>query len=81
MNPKTMLRTCALLSLLALGACGSSTKTTDMGADMATPACVANPTTAVEILNACTDAQTGDPAKDYPYFPSQAPNGVLPALP
>ena len=26
-----------------------------------------NPMTATDILNACTTAQTGDPAKDYPY--------------
>jgi hypothetical protein len=49
--------------------------------DMAPPGCVMNPTTSTELLNACTTATTGDPKKDYPYFPSQAPNGNLPPLP
>ena len=46
-----------------------------------TPACVMSPTSGEELLNACTEAQTGDPAKDAPYFPAQAPKGKLPDLP
>jgi hypothetical protein len=46
--------------------------------DLATPSCVANPVTGNDFLNACTTAQTGDPAKDYPYFPKLAPGGKLP---
>jgi hypothetical protein len=44
------------------------------------PACVQNPTTPQDLLNGCTNAQTGDPNKDYPYFPAKAPNGQLPPL-
>lgn len=51
------------------------------GGDMSTESCVMNPMTPVELLNACTTAQTGDPAKDAPYFPTLAPNGQLPPLP
>ena len=67
---------------LSLAACGGSNKNNgspDMA--MAQAGCVMNPTTSVELLNACTTAQSGDPAKDAPYFPSLAPNGVLPPLP
>ncbi len=79
---KTMLRMLATLSLLALAGCGSGHKGGgDMGADGGAPACVMNPMTPVDILNGCTNAQTGDPAKDYPYFPAMAPNGTLPPLP
>ena len=53
----------------------------DGGADMGEPGCVMNPMTGTEILNACTTSQTGDPAKDAPYFPTLAPNGNLPPLP
>ena len=48
---------------------------------MATAGCVMNPVSATDILNACTDSQTGDATKDAPYFPSLTPAGVLPALP
>jgi hypothetical protein len=51
------------------------------GGDMAQATCAMNPMTNVELLNACTTAQTGDTAKDAPYFPSLAPNGNLPPLP
>ena len=51
------------------------------GGDMSTESCAMNPMTPVELLNACTTAQTGDPAKDAPYFPTLAPNGQLPPLP
>ena len=77
------------VSLLA-SACGSSTTNTDLGGasdlsapfDMQQPTCVSTPPMrSVDFLNACTTAQPGDPAKDYPYFPSLAPGGVLPPLP
>lgn len=45
--------------------------------DMA-PACVMNPMTHVEIINACTNADTFD---KMPFYPMLAPNGMLPALP
>ena len=48
--------------------------------DMEQPPCVMNPVSGVDFLNACTDAQPGDPAKDYPYFPMLAPGGALPPL-
>ena len=79
----------AALALATLAACGGNgnSGTPDMamqqqgGGDMTTGGCVMNPMTAVELLNACTTAQTGDPAKDAPYFPSLAPGGNLPPLP
>jgi hypothetical protein len=45
--------------------------------DMAV-ACVMNPTTNVELLNACTDAQAFD---KVPFYPAGTPNGELPPLP
>jgi hypothetical protein len=48
--------------------------------DMEQPPCIMNPVSGVDFLNACTDAQSGDPAKDYPYFPMLAPGGMLPPL-
>ena len=72
----------AVLVVALAAACGNGSKgSSDMGADMALPPCVMNPTTSVELLNACTTAQTGDPAKDAPYYPSLAPGGTLPPLP
>ena len=81
----------AALALATLAACGDDTTSNntmpDMamqqggGGDMAMETCVMNPMTSVELLNACTTAQTGDPNKDAPYFPSLAPNGNLPPLP
>lgn len=64
MNSKMMLRLVAAAALSAFAAAG----------------CVMTPTTATEILNACTDAETGEASKDAPYFPSLAFGGVLPAL-
>ena len=87
---KALARLGVALALLALAACGNGGNnggSPDLatanggGGDMAQPACVMNPTTSVELFNACTSAQTGDPAKDAPYFPSLAPNGNLPPLP
>jgi hypothetical protein len=78
---KTTMRIC-LTASLAIAACGSNgAKAGDMGtnADLAPPPCVTSP--AADVLNACTTAQTGDPAKDYPYFPTLAPKGNLPPLP
>jgi hypothetical protein len=92
----TMTRTMlALVGALALGAlvaaCGGDggnnggspdmAMTSGGGGDMATAACSMNPMTHEELLNACTTAQTGDPAKDAPYYPSLAPNGARPPLP
>jgi hypothetical protein len=82
---KMLLAALSLASLVACGKGGSNNGTPDMamtgGGDMAEPGCVMNPMTNVELLNACTTAQTGDPNKDAPYFPSLAPNGNLPPLP
>ena len=54
------------------GSAGSS-----MPPDMA---CIPHPTTSAELLNGCTDAQTGDVNKDAPYYPTLAPGGKLPPL-
>lgn len=84
MRARTMKLLCGI-ALATLAACGNGTKGggNDMGPspDLAPPPCVMNPQTGVDILNACTDAQTGDPTKDYPYYPALAPNGQLPPLP
>ena len=92
----TMKKAARFVAAVALAttvaACGnnSNNNTPDMampgndgggGGDMAMETCVMNPMTSVELLNACTTAQTGDPAKDAPYYPSLAPNGNLPPLP
>ena len=87
---KTILALGAALLLATLVACGNGSNNNaspDMttapggGDDMAQPACGMNPMTYVELLNACATVQTGDSAKDAPYFPSLAPNGNLPPLP
>jgi hypothetical protein len=82
---KTTARFATALLLAALAGCGNgSNGSPDMamgGSDMVATSCAMNPTTSVELLNACTTAQTGDATKDAPYFPSLAPNGVLPPLP
>jgi hypothetical protein len=88
---KTMLALVVAVGLGALvAACGddgggNGGGTPDMamqgGGDMAGPACSMNPMTHEELLNACTTAQTGDPSKDAPYYPTLAPNGQLPPLP
>lgn len=82
MDSKLRLRLGVTLLSSLLFACGGGKGGQDMGgADMGPPPCVMNPTTATEILNACTDAQMGDPKKDWPYYPAQAPHGTLPPLP
>lgn len=74
---------CALPLFLALAcsACPSSdTRPSDLGgrtADLA-PTCVVSPTTHVELLNACTNAEGFD---KLPFFPTLAPDGALPPLP
>jgi hypothetical protein len=93
---KTMIRLAGVLALAVtlatLPACDDDTTAVTGGGpdmammtggsvDMAQPACIMNPTTSDELLNACTTAQTGDPAKDAPYYPTLAPNGNLPPLP
>ena len=92
---KDVARFFAAVALATLAACGngSNNGTADMAmgggggggggggsGDMAIT-CASNPMTPVELLNACTSAQTGDPNKDAPYFPSLAPGGNLPPLP
>ena len=85
----THVKTLVLVAaMLFLGACGTAAKSPlDMGhtqhmsnPDLLPPPCVMSPKSGADFLNACTSAQTGDPAKDYPYFPSLAPGGVLPPL-
>lgn len=82
----TTMRMLVAAAALAVAGCGGSSGKggADMamgGGDMAPAACSTNPMTNEELLNACTSAQTGDPAKDAPYFPSLAPGGTLPPLP
>jgi hypothetical protein len=68
----------AVMMLVLVGAGCGGTKTTSM--DMAGPdmGCVMNPTTHVELINACTTAQSYE---KQPFFPTLAPDGTLPALP
>jgi hypothetical protein len=47
--------------------------------DAALPPCVSNPTTYLEIINACTDAQAIDKTVDL--SPMSAPDGGLQPLP
>jgi hypothetical protein len=49
------------------------------GADMAF-VCSQNPTNNAELLNSCAPASV-DKVDIVPFYPSLAPNGVLPALP
>jgi hypothetical protein len=76
---KTTMRIFLLAALFASAACGNKGGTTS-SFDMTVPPCVTSPMSATDVLNACTTAQTGDPAKDYPYFPTLAPGGTLPPL-
>ncbi|HEY2030569.1 MAG TPA: hypothetical protein VGH20_15325 [Myxococcales bacterium] len=68
--------------VLACAACGSSNDTTapDSGtpdAGVGQAACVANPVTSTDILNACTDAGFVD---KKPVIPNLLPDGGLPPL-
>jgi hypothetical protein len=78
---KTMMMAIVVAASL-LAACGGKSNNPDLGPpfDMQQPPCVMNPSSGTDFLNACTDAQSGDPAKDYPYFPSLTPAGALPPL-
>jgi hypothetical protein len=76
---RTALRLAALVGAGVLSACG--------GKDEVTPPttpnpvvedCVVNPTTHLEIINACTDAQAVD---KNPVLPLLAADGSLPPLP
>ena len=88
---KTLVGISLVLSLAACGSNGVSKTPADMAmvqsnADLAeqpgnpdlAPACVANPMTHVQILNACTNAT---PFDKTPFYPALAPNGQLPPLP
>lgn len=74
-----------LVALVVAGCGGNGNNGGDMGgggggggSDMAGGGCVSNPMTHLEIINACTDSQSVDIT---PFYPSAAPNGMLPALP
>ena len=83
-----------LIGALLAGACGDDSSSAslpdlavahDMSAatdmpegDAMTAACVSNPMTHVEIINACTTAQSYD---KMPFYPGLAPGGMLPPLP
>jgi hypothetical protein len=83
MKTTSLLGATLAVALLALSGCGHhSSGSPDSGVDAGViPPCVPNPVSYTDILNACTTAQTGDPAKDYPYFPALADGGALPPLP
>ena len=79
----------ALLFSLLLVGCTSSSKpapsdlATAPSVDLATnpdlgPTCGEHPMTHVELLNACTNADSVDKT---PFYPALAPNGQLPPLP
>ena len=77
----------AALAIVTVAACSDDTSAQmDMGGapDLATGGsamdmgCFMNPTTHVQIINACTSAQSYDKT---PFYPAAAPNGVLPPLP
>lgn len=74
------------VGIATFAACGSNSNNNNGGdagtdastaADM-TPGCVSNPTTHIELLNACTTAESYD---KQPFYPTLAPNGQLPSLP
>lgn len=66
-----------LLGLLAGGCDEKFADKPDGGADMSIE-CVKNPTKHVELINACTPAQSYD---KKPFYPTLAPGGALPPLP
>jgi hypothetical protein len=82
-----------LLLILALAACSGKSNNKMAPADMAmmqqpnvdlasnpdlAPSCVMNPMTHLELINACTTADSVDKTPQYPVL---APNGQLPPLP
>ncbi len=86
------MRTLIAVSLITLSLAACTDATQAPPADLATSGnpdlsepqgpppdlgCYGNPMTHVEIINACTTAQSYD---KMPQFPSLAPNGVLPPL-
>jgi hypothetical protein len=90
---KTMMKILLLVGVLgAIGvACGDNSNNNNNPPDMTMPSlpdlaespdmavgCVSNPMTHVEIINACTNADTFDV---MPFYPTLAPNGMLPPLP
>jgi hypothetical protein len=78
------MRNLGLIGLFALGlaGCSSSTNGNNGSPDMATTGpggCVsATPASDTDFLNACTTADSYDVT---PFYPANAPNGALPALP
>jgi hypothetical protein len=73
----------ALLVTVLLAACtGASGPSAQPDLAQASPdlgtACSTNPMTHVELLNACT---TADSVDKTPFYPTLAPNGELPPLP
>ncbi len=70
-----------LVVALACGACPSgASRSIDLGGqttDLA-PSCVVTPTSHLELLNACTNAESFD---KQPFYPTLAPDGELPPLP
>lgn len=68
-----------LVAAIALvAACGGTTQDNHTDAGTFDAGCVTNPTTSLEILNACTDAGYLDKA---PTLPLLLPDGGLPELP
>jgi hypothetical protein len=93
---KTLLTAFASLALAAAVGCsdngttpnggmdGSVNNNPDMAQMQGSPdmafVCVMNPVTNDDFLNSCAPASV-DQIDIMPFYPSQAPNGVLPALP
>ena len=75
---------CLLAMAVTVSGCGGGNGNnggaggTGGGGGGGTSDCSMNPMTHLEIINACTDAQSVDIS---PFFPASAPNGTLPALP
>lgn len=73
------MKTILSLSLVCLVGCGgTSNQRSDGGTQPDGGACFESPQTSVELLNACTDADSVD---KQPFYPTLAPGGVLPQLP
>jgi|GEM_PF-6233254 len=72
-----------LLFGLLMAACTDKSAAPQGTQDLSVPPdmamdCVSNPVTSVELLNACT---TADSVDKMPFYPTRAPNGQLPPLP